>query len=117
MTQYISGRNAEYLARDILKKLGFTVIRSAKSGNMFDLVAINAHRVKLIQVKWSKKERWLRAAINKEMKSDSPISKIQVPAYADIEIWGCFRGSFSVYYRSPFGKWVLVVEPDPLALP
>lgn len=48
---YIKGRVFEYKVRDFFKNLGFYVIRSAKSGSDFDLVAIREGNVYLIQCK------------------------------------------------------------------
>ena len=48
---YITGVKAEYRARDELKSQGYYVMRSAGSHGLFDLIAISADYVKLIQVK------------------------------------------------------------------
>ena len=51
MTQYRRGRAIEWKARKELESRGFTVIRSAGSKGVFDLVALDANSLILIQVK------------------------------------------------------------------
>ena len=53
MTNYSNGRRLEYLARDDLRRQGYTVIRSAGSKGPIDLCAIRGDGVLLIQVKKS----------------------------------------------------------------
>ncbi len=48
---YLIGYRAERTARKSLEAEGYTVIRSAKSGGPFDLVAFNRAHFRLIQVK------------------------------------------------------------------
>jgi len=51
---YIKGRRLEYKVRDYFRNAGYLVIRSAKSGSPFDLVAISQEEILLIQVKSKK---------------------------------------------------------------
>jgi hypothetical protein len=46
------GADAERRARKLLESCGYVVVRSAASKSPIDLVAFNAHGVRLIQVKY-----------------------------------------------------------------
>lgn len=49
--KYKSGYRAERRAIEILKGWGFLVVRSAKSGGPFDLIAFDSTKFLLVQVK------------------------------------------------------------------
>ncbi len=51
MTAYRRGVRLEYLARDELRRQGYTVVRSAGSHGSIDLITLNDHEVLIIQVK------------------------------------------------------------------
>jgi len=51
MTNYQRGTRLERLARDSLRRNGYTVVRSAGSKGKIDLVAWNGECVRMIQVK------------------------------------------------------------------
>jgi len=51
MSIYTRGYRLEREVRNILKKEGYTVIRSAGSKGLWDLVAYNAQEFRLIQIK------------------------------------------------------------------
>ena len=53
MSNYRSGRDAEYAARQILKERGFFVVRSAGSKTPFDLIALSSEDLIFLQVKRS----------------------------------------------------------------
>jgi len=67
---YIKGRKFEYKIRDLLKNQGYLVIRSAKSGSPFDLIAISESEILLIQAKSKKPTGYVR----------ENIAKIRVPS-------------------------------------
>ena len=50
---YATGARIERLARDVLRRYGYYVVRSAGSKGAFDLVAWNREEVKFIQCKKS----------------------------------------------------------------
>lgn len=52
-TTYARGRRFEWRVRSALVALGWTVLRSAKSGTAVDLVAFRPERIAIIQVKRS----------------------------------------------------------------
>lgn len=72
MTRYASGRRAEWRARDWLRRRGYTVIRSAGSKGLVDLVGWRGHRydesptslrdVVFVQVKYTRQAKGKRFA-------------------------------------------------------
>jgi len=51
MTNYASGRRAEYRCQRILEAAGYTTARMAGSHGMFDVIAWNGQGIRFIQVK------------------------------------------------------------------
>jgi Holliday junction resolvase-like predicted endonuclease len=82
MTQYRSGAVAERIVRDVLTRQGYIVVRSAGSRGPFDLVAINANEVKLIQVK-----RTAMGRVDGFSRVIAELKAIPVPANAYKELW------------------------------
>lgn len=78
------GIRAERRARELLKKAGYSVIRSSASLGAFDLVAWNSSSVRFIQVKYTKgsARKALKDALNK-------LSKELIPQIhgVSVEVW------------------------------
>ncbi|MDD5006371.1 MAG: hypothetical protein PHS93_08360 [Candidatus Omnitrophica bacterium] len=79
---YKAGWRAEHKAIEILKNYGYIVVRSAKSGGPFDLVAFNDTQFVLVQVKLCKFGKLL--SYNK-VKDE--LRAIQVPVNCKKELW------------------------------
>jgi Holliday junction resolvase len=83
------GTNAEYKARRLLESLGYFVIRAAGSHGCADLVAINRHEVKVVQIKAGDHARCSPA-------EREQLQLLPLPDNASREIW-----TFKDYARSP----------------
>jgi len=83
MTPYQRGARLEYLARDVLRQRGYSVVRSAGSHGAIDLVALNERELLLIQVKQSGQP--IGAALNK-------LSEVPGPRCTRRQVW--------VYHRA-----------------
>ncbi len=79
---YQVGYRAERKAVAILKKWGFTVVRSAKSGGPFDLVAFDETKFMLVQVKVCPKDK-----IPSYGKLKAELAEIPAPANCRKELW------------------------------
>jgi len=79
---YKAGWRAEHKAIEQLKAYGYLVIRSAKSGGPFDLVAFNETQFVLVQVKLCKHGKLLSYNKTKE-----EIRNIAVPINCKKELW------------------------------
>ena len=78
MTPYQRGVRLEYLARDVLRHRGYSVVRSAGSHGAIDLVALNEREVLLIQVKQTGQS--VGAALDK-------LSEVPGPRCAHRQVW------------------------------
>ncbi len=88
MSNYISGRNAEYTIKRMLISIGFTfVIRSAGSHTPVDLIATNGKRIVVVQVK-----------------KGSYISKAEKDLFYD---WGRAFGAQPLLATKKDGRWTL----------
>jgi hypothetical protein len=87
VTNYRNGRRLEWLARDALAAEGYTVIRAAGSHGPVDLVAWNAKRVRLVQVK---------SAGSVRPKDRPALAGLVVPMGASVELWERHRGGWRV---------------------
>jgi hypothetical protein len=74
-----SGVRAEYRARDWLRAVGFYVVRAAGSHGAFDLVAFNAHSIRLISTK--------RGGATLSPTERAALLAIPVPPNATREYW------------------------------
>ena len=79
---YQVGYRAERKARSILKGWGFTVVRSAKSGGPFDLVAFDNTKFMLVQVKVCPKGKVLPFG-----KLRKQLAEIPAPVNCRKELW------------------------------
>jgi len=77
-TNYQRGTRLERLARDSLKRNGYTVVRSAGSKGKIDLAAWNGECVRLIQVK-------AKGALTKN--EIEGLRSLPCPLCATIETW------------------------------
>lgn len=82
------GRRSEHLIRDFLAADGFLVIRAAASKGPFDLVAIGAERIRLVQVKSG------GAAVGSAERN--VLRALRVPAICSVEIWRYRKGEAKV---------------------
>lgn len=73
------GRRAEYKARARLEAAGFSVVRAAASKGAADLIAWNAHQIRLISVKSG--SRYLSKA------ERAAFMALAIPANATRECW------------------------------
>ena len=78
MTPYQRGVRLEYLARDVLRQRGYSVVRSAGSHGAIDLVALNEREILLIQVKL--RGQAIGAALDK-------LSAVPGPRCARRQVW------------------------------
>lgn len=85
-SNYINGRNAEYLAKALLLKQGYEVVRSAGSKSAIDLVAWNERETRFIQVK--KGRGVIRPA--EELK----LRALVIPPNSSVEVWTRLRGKW-----------------------
>lgn len=94
MSNYISGRNAEYMIKRMLISEGFKfVIRSAGSHTPVDLIATDGKSIVVVQVK-----------------KGSYISKIEKALFYD---WGKAFGAKPLLATKKDGRWVLTeVKPS-----
>ena len=92
MTAYQRGVRLEYLARNVLRQQGYVVIRSAGSHSPIDLVALNKHDLRLVQVK--KAGQSVRLALQQ-------LVGLAVPPGARKEVWVYHpaRGRVSARWR------------------
>jgi len=84
MTNYRRGYNAELKAVHILEQAGYEAIRTARSGGKFDVVAVGAAGVRLIQVKRLQDTRGLNRI---EEDALEELSFLSVPASVSREVW------------------------------
>lgn len=97
MTHYISGRRAEWLARNELTKDGYTVVRAAGSKGKIDLVAWNFNGVKLIQVK--------KGQGRVTVEEYAALNEFDIPAHSTVEVWQRRNGEWTKnVVRERFGK-------------
>lgn len=83
MTKYSSGAKIEREIRKELEGDGYYVIRSAGSKGCFDLIAVNSHEVRFIQVKYGKRKG--RFKLNKsELKR---LKAVKIPKNCTKEAW------------------------------
>lgn len=87
MTNYINGRRLEYLARDDLRRQGYTVIRSAGSKGPIVLCAIRGDGVLLIQVKKS------AADVSEGV---TALQAVAVPVGVRREVWKREQGGWRI---------------------
>ncbi|MGA1974764.1 MAG: hypothetical protein ABSG92_03935 [Conexivisphaerales archaeon] len=97
MSNYISGRNAEYTIKKMLVSKGFSyVIRSAGSHTPVDLIATDGRRLLAVQVK-----------------KGSYISKEEKALFYE---WGMAFGAKPVLATKKDGRWKLTeVKPSSFA--
>ena len=97
MSNYISGRNAEYTIKKMLMSQGFRfVIRSAGSHTPVDLIATDGKRTVVVQVK-----------------KGSYISKDEKALFYE---WGKAFGSRPLLATKKDGRWILIeVKPSSFA--
>jgi len=88
MSIYTQGYRLEREVRNILKKEGYTVIRSAGSKGLWDLVAYNEHEFRLIQVKRAN----ISGAENRRLKDE------RVPPNTSKEIWRLEDGRWAIEF-------------------
>jgi hypothetical protein len=79
---YKAGWRAEHRAIDLLKSYGYMVIRSAKSGGPFDLIAFNETQFVLVQVKLCQHGKLLSYKKTKDY-----LRSIAVPLNCKKELW------------------------------
>ena len=82
LNNYKCGYRAERRAFEVLKGWGYQVMRSAKSGGPWDLIAYNAAQFVLVQVKLCKFGKLLSYD-----KTKKALGAIQVPANCKKELW------------------------------
>ena len=86
-THYQKGCEAEYIARDILKERGCTVVRSAGSKTPYDLIAWTRGEISFIQVKRSTTTPTV-AEIRSQCKKDlDQIAATQFPRRSHVQLW------------------------------
>ncbi len=96
MTAYRRGARLEYLARDRLRQQGYVVVRSAGSHGPFDLIAVNAQRVLLIQVK--QKGQSVRLALEH-------LAAVHTPHSVRKQVWVYHRGQWRVIDANGDTQW------------
>jgi len=74
---YVKGARQENAVRKILESQGYSVMRSAGSKGVFDLIAWNAEEVRFIQVKYD-------APIQPDL---DKMSRVEVPPNGTKELW------------------------------
>jgi Holliday junction resolvase len=79
---YLAGYKAERRAVNYLKKEGYTIIRSGKSRTPVDLVAFNAEKIRLIQIKSTKEKKI--PSYNEDIQA---LQDMKIPENATIELW------------------------------
>ena len=89
VTNYQRGRSAEYKAVKELQAAGYIVTRAAGSHGLWDVVAVNANGVRMIQVKSDVDENDVRfeCKVAKEA-----MAKIFRPSNVSYEVWGRVHG-------------------------
>ena len=86
---YERGRRAEYMAVKQLEAAGYKAVRSAGSHGLWDVMAVNANGVRLIQVKSDEDV----ADVKYECKvAAEKMSKLTCPANVSLEVWGRVHG-------------------------
>jgi len=81
VTQYRRGTSAEYMARDMLREMGYPlVVRAGGSRGPVDLVAVGPC-VRLIQVKRVKSGK---GSFGQELEE---LGKVAVPVGCSVELW------------------------------
>jgi len=79
--KYEQGKRAEYKVRKTLENEGYTCFRSAGSKGLFDVIAINSCEVRLIQVKFTEKDKYT------EDKNCKLAKNLGVPENTKKELW------------------------------
>ena len=81
MGNYNRGHRAELRAKRVLQDQGFLVIRAAGSKGFADLVAVNAERVRFVQVKRTQDGR---RSFTSEVEA---LAGVKVPVGCSLELW------------------------------
>jgi len=100
---YITGVKAEYRCRDELLSQGYFVMRSAGSRGIFDLIAVSADHVKLIQVKvisFGEKKKFKKERMD--------LGYIRCPENVLKELWVWEKHGKWYIYKIPGNKEVLL---------
>jgi len=84
---YKKGREAEYIARDILKEMGCTVVRSAGSKTPYDLIAWTKEEIYFIQVKRITKVPTVEEIRSLFKKDLNQIAVTQFPRRSHVQLW------------------------------
>ena len=97
MSNYATGARIERLARDVLRRYGYYVVRSAGSKGAFDLVAWNKDEIKFIQCK--KVGAWSKADLEKMV-------KVPIPCIDGVmELWEWDgSGDWQVHWFDPYNE-------------
>lgn len=82
MTQYQRGQRIQYKARDELRGEGYHTMISSRSLGPFDLIAWNALRIRFIQVKSCRIEKYYFP--KDELKN---LVQEEIPSCGDKEVW------------------------------
>jgi Holliday junction resolvase len=78
---YLSGRRKEYELKKMLENQNFTVLRTAGSKGVFDLIAFDTDSIRFIQVKSSRRKK-------KTYKQEIERLKfVQLPDHCTKELW------------------------------
>jgi Holliday junction resolvase len=96
MTAYRRGARLEYLARDVLRQQGYVVARSAGSHGPFDLIAVSAQRVLLVQVK--QKGQSIRLALEH-------LAAVRAPRGVRKQVWVYYHGQWRVIDATGDTQW------------
>lgn len=85
MTNYARGRSKEYAACKALRDDGYCAQRTAGSHGVFDITAVSATTIKLVQVKYTDSGYWQDG--NVEL-----LKQLPVPPSTNKEIWVYRKG-------------------------
>ena len=93
MTQYARGRRKEWEVCKRLRAEGYTVVRSAGSRGLWDVMAIGQGAIRLIQVKYAKKKGWWDA-------NCQTFLELAVPEAVTKEVWLFTKGNSTPFVRT-----------------
>ena len=104
MSNYIRGRKKEYRVKEILEGLGYHCTRASSSKGLFDIIAVNEKKVRLIQVKYTAKDKYY------EDKNCKEVRKLKVPENVTKELWVFKLGKRGYEIVELVGKEYLIHE-------